>query len=261
MGMHFRRGAPYLPIDSCLLYPPAHPIKLSVWMALSSLGYRIMRTAEGVHPPTKGYAAQYERLLMEELSLRQDRQAFLLHQSSSGTSNDNNDDNNTDHDAQQSLLKIRGMLHRTSLEGMLLSAQHAADEASNNNKSNITMSDNNGNASSIKNNNNYERGLYCPNAKNALVALLNVKSRQLEEEDNEIPLGIGSESLAWRQSFTSSFIGQEGATKQRGEGEGLVRASSSRGEGEREGRRRWRRIMIFGRLPRRRRMRRRTTRC
>ena len=188
-----------------------------------------MRTAEGVHPPTKGYAAQYERLLMEELSLKQDRQAFL-HQSSSGGCDDTANDKNSkdDHDAQQSLLKIRGMLHRTSLQGMLLSAQHAADEAlNNNNKSNITMSDNNGNASSM-NNNNYERGLDCPDAKNALVALLNVKSRQLEEEDNEIPLGIGSESLAWRQSFTSSIIGQEGATKLRGEGEGLeVEASSA----------------------------------
>lgn len=137
--------------------------------------------AEAIGPPRTGYAAEYERLLIEEKSLREAQNSYLDRSKKSNTSNDEAND-----------LKIRAMVHRASLEGMLLVAQHAADEA----RSEIIDVD-----APAK----YERGLERPDAKAALVSLWKMKSRQLEELDNRIPLSIDEDALAWRRRrYTST---------------------------------------------------------
>ena len=100
------------------------------------------------------------------------------------------------------------MIHRASLEGMLIAAQHAAAE--------VRSLDPAAAASS-----NFEVGLDRPDAENALAALRTMKSRQLEEDDNQLPHVIGSESLAWRQRFSSKISGgrndMNGASKNGGQ--------------------------------------------
>ena len=142
---------------------------------------------EAIGPPRTGYAAEYERLLIEELSLREAQNSYLDRSKKSNTSNDESID-----------LKIRAMVHRASLEGMLLAAQHAADEA----RSDIVDVD-----APAK----YERGLERPDAKAALVALWKMKSRQLEELDNRIPISIDEDALAWRRRRYASTA-DEGET-------------------------------------------------
>lgn len=140
-----------------------------------------IRGAEAIGPPRTGYAAEYERLLIEELSLRESQNSYLDRSKKSNTSNDEAND-----------LKIRAMVHRASLEGMLLVAQHAADEA----RSEIIDVD-----APAK----YERGLERTDAKAALVSLWKMKSRQLEELDNRIPISIDEDALAWRRRrYTST---------------------------------------------------------
>lgn len=137
--------------------------------------------AEAIGPPRTGYAAEYERLLIEEKSLRESQNSYLDRSMKSNTSNDEAND-----------LKIRAMVHRASLEGMLLVAQHAADEA----RSEIIDVD-----APAK----YEQGLERPDAKAALVSLWKMKSRQLEELDNRIPISIDEDALAWRRRrYTST---------------------------------------------------------
>lgn len=128
---------------------------------------------------------------MEELSLENSRKSYLKSSAAASdatAANANDVVTITNNDEQQlSMLKIRGMIHRASLEGMLLSAQHASNEA----KSDIT------NAASTE----YERGLERPEAKDALAALWTMKSRQLENDDNQLTLPLGSEALTWRRKF------------------------------------------------------------
>lgn len=145
-------------------------------------------------PPKNGYAARYEQLLMDELSLENSRKNYLKSSAATATvtlPNGNGVTTARSDEEQLSTLKIRGLIHRASLEGMLLGAQHAADEA----KSNLN------NAVSIE----YEQGLERPESKDALAALWTMKSRQLENDDNQIPLPLGSESLAWRRKFLSGI--------------------------------------------------------
>jgi len=147
-------------------------------------------TKQPIHPPNSGQDLQYERLLMEELSIKKDRKSILESQSNKSTSTTN--DNTTK--VIQSL-KIHSMLHRVSLESMLLSAQYSTDNNKNNNelKNNISSGNNKmDNPESTK--------------KNALIALSIFKSNQLEEDDNSLPLVIDSESLEWRKKFTSRVI-------------------------------------------------------
>ncbi|KAL7540028.1 hypothetical protein ACHAXR_010979 [Thalassiosira sp. AJA248-18] len=143
-------------------------------------------------PPKKGYDIQYERMLMEELSLKKDRAEFLKKSSDQECRGGMNDSSTNAADEQQLLqtFKIRGLIHRASIEGMLIAAQHAAGEAK---KSGPAAG--------------YERGLERPEAQNALAALLTMKSRQLEEDDNKIPHVVNGseESLAWRRRFSSEI--------------------------------------------------------
>ena len=142
-------------------------------------------------PPKDGYAARYEQLVMEEISLENSRKNYLKSYSTSADATPSNGANCID-ELQLSTLKIRGMIHRASLEGMLLSAQYAADEVKS------SLSD----AISIE----YERGLERPEAKDALAALWTMKSRQLENDDNQLPLPLRSETLAWRRKFLEGII-------------------------------------------------------
>ena len=128
---------------------------------------------EPIGPPKGGYAAQYERLLIEELSLRESQDRFL--DGSDATANDRERRR-----SRSDLLKIRAMVHRANLEGALLAARHAAAEAV---------------ASPI----GYERGLDRPDAGPALSALGDAKRIELEERDCRIPLPVDEESVAWRR--------------------------------------------------------------
>ncbi len=138
-----------------------------------------------IGPPKDGYAARYEQLLVEELSLENSRKKYLKSSSASAdpTCND---------EQQLSSLTIRGMIHRASLEGMLLAAQYAADEVKSSLSDEISIE--------------YERGLEQPEAKDALAALWTMKSRQLENDDNQLPLPLGSEVLAWRRKFLEGML-------------------------------------------------------
>jgi hypothetical protein len=143
----------------------------------STMDANIRGADEAIGPPRTGYAAEYERLLIEELSLRESQNSYIDRCKKSTTNNDE----------QESIdLKIRAMVHRASLEGMLLVAQHAVDEA----RSEIIDVD-----APAK----YERGLEKSDAKAALVSLWKMKSRQLEERDNRIPISIDEDALAWRR--------------------------------------------------------------
>mmetsp|Transcript_24418 Transcript_24418/g.52782 ORF Transcript_24418/g.52782 Transcript_24418/m.52782 type:complete len:577 (-) Transcript_24418:859-2589(-) len=134
-----------------------------------------------LEPPKKGYAVQYERLLMEELYLKKSREDFLK-QEKRGESRTNATD-------ELHTLKIRGMIHRASLEGMLIAAQHADEECKPDTKR-----------------------LDRTEAKNALASLWIMKSRQLEEDDNRIPHYIGAESLAIRKRISSEIGGHNGSS-------------------------------------------------
>ena len=142
-------------------------------------------------PPRAGYAGEYERLLIEELSLREAQNNYLERSKKSNTSND-------EQVSTADELKIRAMVLRASFEGMLLTAQHASDEAS---SKNIDVNEKA----------TYERGLEQPDAKVALVALSRMKSRQLEELDNRIPISIDEDALAWRRRRYASTA-DEGET-------------------------------------------------
>jgi hypothetical protein len=153
--------------------------------------------SEPIAPPKKGYAAQYERLLIEELSLRDSQNKFLDESKKSPTSSRHPAitaaiDGTTTNDERRrplSNLKIRAMVHRANLHGMLLTAQHAALEA--------------GSADAPI---EYERGLERPDSMDALAALWDVKSRQLEDRDGLIPISIDEDSLAWRRRRFASKI-------------------------------------------------------
>ena len=82
----------------------------------------IPRGNEAIGPPRTGYASEYERLLIEENSLREAQNNYLERSKKSNTSNDALSSTADE-------LKIRAMVLRASYEGMLLAAQHAADEA------------------------------------------------------------------------------------------------------------------------------------
>jgi len=158
-------------------------------------------TKQPIHPPNSGQDLQYERLLMEELSIKKDRKSILESQSNKSTSAN---DNTTE--AIQSL-KIRSMLHRVSLESMLLSAQYSVAAESNKSKNN--------NNSGMDNNPESTK-------QNALIALSIFKSNQLEEDDNSLPLVIDSESLEWRKKFTSNIIGGKGDDNSMKEGQAKI---------------------------------------
>ncbi|KAL3808516.1 hypothetical protein ACHAXA_008337 [Cyclostephanos tholiformis] len=168
-------------------------------MATSSIPTRRPggKAPEPISPPKKGYAAQYEWLLIEEKALRDSQNRFLDEMKESTAPNapapppdaaadadcTTNDERRMRQRPCTSDLKIRAMVHRANLGGMLLTAQHAAIEAS-------SVS-----ASTSRPPNGYERGLERPDAKCALAALWDVKSLQLEDLDNRIPLIIDDDSL------------------------------------------------------------------
>ena len=148
-------------------------------------------TKQPIHPPNSGQDIQYERLLMEELSIKKERKSIIESQQSNNNTSAN--DNNTTEVIQS--LKIRSMLHRVSLESMLLSAQYSATAESNDKSKNSNSSSGD---SKMDN----------PETKqNALVALSMFKLNKLEEDDNSLPLIIDSKSLEWRKKFTSNIIG------------------------------------------------------
>ena len=154
---------------------------------------------EPIGPPKGGYAAQYERLLIEELSLGDSQDRFLLDGSDNATTNDSGSERRRRrryHQSTTTTLKIRAMVHRANLEGMLLAARHAAADAA-------LL------GSSAASHIGYERGLERPDARCALVALWDAKSRELEDRDGRIPLFVDEDSVAWRRrgrGFASSDI-------------------------------------------------------
>ncbi|KAL9188508.1 hypothetical protein ACHAXT_006886 [Thalassiosira profunda] len=134
--------------------------------------------AKAAAPPKGGYDAEYERLLMEELSLKKSQEELL----------------NSPDASKTNAVKTRGMAHRASLEGMLVAAQHAAEKAKSDPDTAVE----------------YERDLRRPEAKNALAALWTSKSRQLEEDAARVPTVIGPDSLAWNRRFAATMGKRDG---------------------------------------------------
>ena len=145
---------------------------------------------EPIGPPKSGYAAQYELLLIEELSLRDSQDRFLLDVGSSdNTTNDSTSERRRRPHQSTTTLKIRAMVHRANLEGMLLAARHAAADAA------LLFGSS---ASAPPPMIGYERGLERPDASCALTALWDTKSRELEDRDARIPLSVDEDSVVAR---------------------------------------------------------------
>ena len=149
-----------------------------------------------------GHAVQYERLRLEEVALKKER-ANILQSSAAASLAEDNDEQ------QQCRLEnyqYRSMIHRASLEGMLISAQCAATK--------VTSHNNSKSSSSLP---NYERGIEKEDSVNALLALRDIKIRELEEANNKLPfanigggsLSSSSSSARWKQN---SSVKQEAAT-------------------------------------------------
>ena len=150
-------------------------------------------------PPKTGYAVQYERLLMEEISLQKARKDFLKSEHPPTVAADANDGGIRKHGTEQVRnynkdkideicnLKVRGMLHRASLNGMLMAGQYASDQV----KSNPSG--------------DFEQGLECEESRHALAALWSMKSMQLERDDLEIPNVFGLSSMDWTHRYYSEI--------------------------------------------------------
>eukprot|EP00985_Skeletonema_marinoi_P008725 scaffold3983_cov123-Skeletonema_marinoi.AAC.1 len=123
-------------------------------------------------PPMTGHAVQYERLWLEEVALEKER-AKILQSSSS-----------EQQQCQSENYQFRSMIHRASLDGLLISAQCAASKVKSDPKFSGTT----------------ERGLDNGDAVNALSSLRDMKMRQLESDDNKIPFTMSSSSSArWKK--------------------------------------------------------------
>lgn len=131
------------------------------------------RPTASMDPPMTGHAVQYERLWLEEVALEKERAKIL--QSSST-------------EQQQCQLEnyhFRSLIHRASLDGLLISAQCAATKVK----------------SDPKYSGDFEQGLDKVDAVNALSALRDMKMRQLESDNNKIPFPISSSSSArWKKN-------------------------------------------------------------
>ncbi|KAK1743196.1 fidgetin-like protein [Skeletonema marinoi] len=124
-------------------------------------------------PPMTGHAVQYERLWLEEVALEKER-AKILQSSSS-----------EQQQCQSENYQFRSMIHRASLDGLLISAQCAASKVKSDPKFSGTT----------------ERGLDSGDAVNALSSLRDMKMRQLESDDNKIPFTMSSSSSArWKKN-------------------------------------------------------------
>ena len=133
------------------------------------------RPKTSMNPPMTGHAVQYERLWLEEVALKNERAKIL--QSSS-----------TEQQYQQSEnYQFRSMIHRASLDGLLLSAQCAASKVK---------------SSDPKFSDDFERGLDKDDAVNALSSLRDMKMRQLESDDSQVPftLSSSSSSARWKKN-------------------------------------------------------------
>ena len=134
-----------------------------------------------------GHAVQYERLWLEEVALEKER-VNILQSSSSASLAEDNDDEQQQQQCRLENYQFRSMIHRASLEGMLLSAQCAATKVTSHNNSKSSSSP------------NYERGLENEDSVNALLALRDIKMRELEEANSKLPFGgfpqlaLGAES-------------------------------------------------------------------
>ena len=137
-------------------------------------------------PPMMGHAVQYERLWLEEVALENERRKIL--QSSS-----------TDQQQCENY-EFRSMIHRASLDGLLISAQFAARK--------VKLDANNSSRY------NFERGLDEPDAVNALSALRDMKMRQLESDNNKVPVSVSSSSAAarWKNNTTLETNCKQAAT-------------------------------------------------
>jgi len=164
-------------------------------------------------PPMTGHAVQYERLWLEEVALEKER-ANILQSSSAASLAEDNDDEQQQQQCRLEKYQFRSMIHRASLEGMLISAQCAATKVT---------SHNNNSKSSSSSLPNYERGLENEDSVNALLALRDIKMRELEEANNKLPfanIGGSSSAHCWKQNYplgaesesSSSSVKQEAAT-------------------------------------------------
>lgn len=140
-----------------------------------------------MNPPMTGHAVQYERLWLEEVALEKERANIL--QSSS-----------TEQQQCQQLenYQFRSMIHRASLDGLLLSAQCAASKVK---------------SSDTKFSGDFERGLEKDDAVNAISSLRDMKMRQLEADNNKIPftLSSSSSSTRWKKSVPLEVDSIQGA--------------------------------------------------
>lgn len=126
-----------------------------------------------MNPPMTGHAVQYERLWLEEVALKNERAKIL--QSSS----------TEQQQCQSENYQFRSMIHRASLDGLLLSAQCAATKVK----------------SDPKCSGEFERGLDKGDAVNALSSLRDMKMRQLETDNSKIPSTLSSSSSArWKKN-------------------------------------------------------------
>ena len=128
---------------------------------------------DSMNPPMTGHAVQYERLWLEEVALEKER-AKILQSSSS-----------TEQQCQSENYQFRSMIHRASLDGLLLSAQCAASKVK----------------SDPKCSGGFELGLDKEEAVHAISSLRDMKMRQLEANNNKIPFTLSSSSSArWKKS-------------------------------------------------------------
>lgn len=126
-----------------------------------------------MNPPMTGHAVQYERLWLEEVALKKERSKIL--QSSS----------TEQQQCQSENYQFRSMIHRASLDGLLLSAKCAASKLK----------------ADPKSSGDFERGLDKDDAVNALSSLRDMKMRQLESDNNKIPFTLSSSSSArWKKN-------------------------------------------------------------
>ena len=150
-------------------------------------------TTAAMDPPMTGHAVQYERLWLEEVALEKERTNILNNSSST----------EQQQKCQSKNYQFRSMIHRASLDGLLLSAQCAASKV----KSDPKSCDG-----------DFERGLDNDDAVNALSALRDMKMRQLESDNNKIPFTNSSSSLSlswsarWKKSNPLETKSMQGAT-------------------------------------------------
>lgn len=140
--------------------------------------------------PMSGYALQYERLLLQETALQTARNQCCQHPNQPPPSASSPNDESSSNIVQLQKLKLQGILHRSSLNSMLLSAQCRAAKI----------------RSRPLSTTGFERGLEDEGAAEALSALWTIKSRQLEVEDT-VPSVIGVGCLSWRERHSSELRG------------------------------------------------------